>query len=76
MFDAKQIKKLMTAQPFKPFRICMSDGKTYDITNHHGALVTRQYVDVGVDYDQHGIPADFAYCAISHITRIQDLQAA
>jgi hypothetical protein len=76
MFNAEQIKKMMGATPFKPFRICMSDGKTYDITNHDVALVTRQYIEVGIDRDPHGIAADIDRCAIIHITRIQDLQPA
>ena len=76
MFNAEQIKKLMDANPFKPFRICMLDGKTYDITNHDAAFVTRQYVEVGIDLDPHGIASDIDRCAIIHITRIQDLQTA
>jgi hypothetical protein len=76
MFNAEQIKKMMDASPFKPFRICMSDGKTYDITNHDAAFVTRQYFDVGIGIDPHGVAADIDRCAIIHITRIQDLQAA
>lgn len=76
MFNAEQIKKLMDAQPFKPFRICMSGGKTYDITNHDAAWVTRQYVEVGIDLDPKGIAGDVDRCAIIHITRISDLQPA
>jgi hypothetical protein len=76
MVNAEQIKKLVDAQPFKPFRICTSDGKTYDITNHDAAFVKRQYVEVGIDLDPHGIAENFDRCAIMHITRIQDLQPA
>jgi len=76
MFNAEQIKKIMDAQPFKPFRICMSDGKTYDITNHDAAFVTRNYIEVGTDPDPKGIAEHIDRCAIIHITRIEDMQPA
>ena len=63
----------MQAQPFKPFRICMSDGKTYDITNHDMAFVKRNAVEIGMDLDPSGLAESFAECAILHITRLEDL---
>jgi hypothetical protein len=76
MFNAKHVKQLMDAQPFKPFRICMSDGKTYDVPNHDAAFVTRHYVEVGVYQDAYGIAEHLDRCAIIHITRLQDTQPA
>jgi hypothetical protein len=38
MITAKQIRELIQAQPFKPFRISLSDGTHYDITNHDTAF--------------------------------------
>ena len=76
MFTAKQIKEMMDAQPFKPFRICMSDGKIYDVPNHDAAFVTKNYIEVGLDLDVTGIAENVGRCAILHITRIDDLQPA
>jgi len=76
MFTAKQIKDMMTAQPFKPFRICMSDGKTYDITNHDMAMVASNSIEVGLNPDPDGVLERFVRCAIIHITRIEELQPA
>jgi hypothetical protein len=76
MFTAKQIKDVMNAQPFKPFRLCMSDGKTYDIPNHDAAWVTKNFVEVGMDLDASGIAENIRRCAILHITSIEDLQPA
>lgn len=73
MFTATQIKERMDTQPFTPFRICMSDGKTYDITNHDMAFVKRNAVEIGLDTDPDGLAMQFANCAIIHITRIEDL---
>jgi hypothetical protein len=76
MFTASNLKKRMDAQPFKPFRLCMSDGKTYDIGNHDAAFVTRNYIEVGINLDPEGIAEDLDRCAILHITRLEDLQPA
>ena len=76
MFTAKQIKEMMDAQPFKPFRICMSDGKIYEVPNHDAAFVTKNYIEVGLDLDATGIAENVGRCAILHIARIDDLQPA
>jgi hypothetical protein len=76
MFTAQHIKQLADAKPFKPFRICMSDGTTYDIPNHDSAFVTRHYVEVAKDPGADGIAENLHRCAILHITRIEELQPA
>ena len=50
--------------------------QTYDIINHDAAFATRNYLEVGVDTDEKGIAESVDRCAIIHITRVQDLQAA
>jgi hypothetical protein len=76
MFNALELKKLMQAQPFQPFRVRMSDGKSYEIPNHEAAFVTRNYLEIGTDLDSNKIPGTVTRCAILHITQIEDLQAA
>ncbi len=74
MFTASQLKELMENQPFKPFRICMSDGKMFDITNHDMALIGKNSVEVGRNIDTDGFAEYFSRCAIIHITRLEDLE--
>jgi hypothetical protein len=76
MFNALELKKLMDAKPFRPFRIRMSDGQTHEVPHPDVALVTRNYVEVGTDLDKNKIPGTVTRCAILHITQIEDLQAA
>ena len=76
MFNAEQIRQLLTAKDFKPFRLCLSDGTSYDILNHDMALVGRNSVEIGVNPDPQGIAEKFVRCAIIHITQIEDLQPA
>ncbi|MGD1086863.1 MAG: hypothetical protein ABSA47_19170 [Verrucomicrobiota bacterium] len=73
MINALDLKERMNAQPFKPFRICMSDGKTYDITNHGMMFVKRNAVLVGMDLDDNSIAERLVECALPHITRIEDM---
>jgi hypothetical protein len=74
MITAKQLRELLQARPFKPFRICMSDGAHYDITNHDMAFVGRNTVEIGLNLDPDGFAEYFARCSILHITRLEDLQ--
>jgi hypothetical protein len=72
MITASELKARITANPFVPFRICVSDGKTYDIPNHDALLVTRNAAIVGVSLGPEDIAERYATCAILHITRIED----
>ena len=76
MITAIELKERMHAQPFKPFRLCLSDGKTYDINNHDMAWVIRGAVYVGINLDSNDLAERAAQCAILHITRLEDLAPA
>ena len=76
MFSAKEIKQLMDADPFRPFKIYLSDGSSYQVPNHDAALVFRNFVEVGLNRDPDGILDTAVRCAIIHISRIEDLQPA
>ncbi len=76
MFTAQNLKDRMNTQPFKPFRVCLSDGKVFDVTNHDSAFVKRNAIEIGLDADPNGLAERFVECAIIHITRIEDLIAA
>jgi|HubBroStandDraft_1064217.scaffolds.fasta_scaffold198307_2 hypothetical protein len=76
MFNASDIRVLLTAKDFKPFAIHTTDGARYEITNHDMVLVGRNSIEISVGRDQEGIAERFARCAILHITSIEELQAA
>lgn len=68
----ESLQKLLRQQPFKPFRIYMSDGSSYDIKHPEVAFLTRQGLEVGLD-EKDGIPDHSVRCDILHITRAEDL---
>jgi hypothetical protein len=76
MFNAADIRELLTAKDFKPFALHTTDGVRYEITNHDMVLVTRNSIHIGLASDPDGIAERVVRCAIIHITRIGDLQAA
>jgi hypothetical protein len=66
----------MEAQPFKPFRVCITDDKTYDITNHDMMFVNRNATFIGVNLDANDLAEYMVQCAFIHITRVQDIVPA
>ena len=76
MFTAKEIKELIEAKPFKPFKIYLSDGTSYEISNHDMAMVSKNAVYVGIHPDPDSIAERFVRCALLHITKIEELQPA
>ncbi len=75
MINARVLKERMDAQPFKPFRICLTDGKSFNITNHDIAFVKSNTIEIGIELDTHGFAEYCAKCALIHITRIEDIPA-
>jgi hypothetical protein len=73
MIVAKQIRELLNTQPFRPFRIHLSDGSHHDITNHDMAFVGKNTVEIGLNLDPDGFAEYFTRCSILHITKLEDL---
>ena len=76
MFSAKDIKELMDAKPFRPFKVYLSDGSSYEVNNHDMAFVTKNNVEIGLHLDPDGIAERTVKCDILHISRIEELQPA
>lgn len=76
MFTAKELLQLLNSREFKPFAVHTTDGARYEITNHDAMMVAKNTVDIGVNHDPDGIAERIVRCAILHITRIEELEAA
>jgi hypothetical protein len=61
-------------RPFSPFRICMTDGRTYDVRHPDLLIVLRSRAIVGVGGDQ--VPDRDEDVALLHVVRIEPLPAA
>jgi len=68
-------RELLTKQPFVPFRLIMSSGKSYEVRHPEMAWLTRTDILVGVDETDEGVPAEFRICSLLHVTSIEPLDA-
>ncbi len=66
-------KELLTQRPFKPFRLVMSSGQTYEVRHPEMALLTKTDILVGIDETDDGVPAEFKICSLLHVTAIEPL---
>jgi hypothetical protein len=66
-------RDLLTTRPFKPFRIVMSSGQSYEVRHPEMAFVTRSDLLVGIDIADDGVPAEFKICSLLHVTAIEPL---
>lgn len=68
-------RDLLVAQPFKPFRLAMSSGQTFEVRHPEMAFVSKTSIYVGVDVDDDGVPAEFRILSLLHVTAIEPLGA-
>lgn len=68
-------RELLSQRPFKPFRLVMSSGQTYEVRHPEMALLTRSDLLVGVDETDEGVPAEFKICSLLHVSAIEPLGA-
>jgi hypothetical protein len=66
-------RELLKQRPFKPFRLVMSSGQSYEVRHPEMALLTRTDLLVGINETKDGVPAEFKICSLLHITAIEPL---
>jgi hypothetical protein len=66
-------RDLLTARPFRPFRLVMSSGLVYEVRHPEMAWLTRTSILVGVDIADDGVPAEFKICSLLHVTAVEPL---
>jgi hypothetical protein len=66
-------RELLAQHPFKPFRLAMSSGQTYDVRHPEMALLTKSDMLVGIGDTDEGVPAEFKICSLLHITAVEPL---
>jgi hypothetical protein len=69
-------RELLTQRPFKPFRLVMSSGETYEVRHPEMAMLTRTSILVGIGETRHGVPAEFKICSLLHVATIEPLTTA
>jgi hypothetical protein len=73
MMTVQTFRELLSRQPFKPFRLVLSSGQTYEVRHPEMAWLTRTDILVGIDDSEDGVPAEFKICSLLHVTTIEPL---
>ena len=73
--EATEIIKLLRVRPFEPFRIHMTDGRSFDIDHPELSIVTRRKMIIGVGANREsGISDHTENCSLIHVVRVEELR--
>ena len=75
MITATQLVERMKEQPFRPFRVCLSSGQSFDVPNHDVAFVKKNTIEIGIQLDADSVIEKTVTCSILHIASIEDIEA-
>jgi hypothetical protein len=71
---SEDILELLRRQPFEPFRIFASNGRTYDVRHPDQAIVLRTRVVLGTGGDSL-VPDHLEHLELVHIVRLDELDS-
>jgi hypothetical protein len=46
--DREELQSWLRQQPFQPFRLCLSDGRSYEVRDPRINLLARSFIKVGI----------------------------
>jgi hypothetical protein len=69
-------RNLVAERSFKPFRLVTSSGHAYEVRDPEMAMLTRTDMLVGIDIEDDGVPAEFKFCSLLHVTAVEPLSLA
>jgi hypothetical protein len=69
-------RDLLAERPFKPFRLVMSSGKTYEVRHPEMAWLTRTDILVGVGDTDDVTPAEYRTCSLLHVNSVEPVSLA
>ncbi len=72
----QSVRDLLTLRPFRPFRLIMSSGHSYEVSHPEMVMLTRSDMLVGVGGSDDGIPAEFRICPLLHIATTEPLSVS
>lgn len=71
-----QLRDRMNEVPFRPFRVHLSDDRSFAVPNHDVAFVKRNSIEIGINLDSRSFGQKYVECAILHMTSIEDIANA
>jgi hypothetical protein len=68
-----QVRDHLKVQPFRPIRVYISDGSSYEVRHPEMAFVTATQVMIALELSTDNLPDKVVCCDPVHITRIEPL---
>ena len=69
----ESIQEHLRRQPFRPFRVFLSDGSEYAVRHPEMVVVMRREVVIALPQRGRQLPERAVYCDPLHITRIEPI---
>lgn len=71
----EEVLEALRVRPFRPFRICVSDGAAYEVRHPEVVMVTRASALVGLPEPENAPPAIERYSLVDllHVTRLEPI---
>lgn len=69
-------RDLLHERPFKPFRVVMSSGLSYEVRHPEMAMLTKTGILVGLEAEDDGVPARFKICSMLHVTAVEPIETS
>jgi hypothetical protein len=73
----EDVREFLRHRPFQPFRLTLTDGRTYDVLHPELALVGRSFVAVGLARpgDPEGVADRMVTVSLLHIMQIEPIES-
>src|SRR5436305_11869854 len=73
--DYPDIRRKLKQSPFKPFRLCLTDGAKFDVRHPELLLLAERFCVVGlVDDPKQDVPKQVVEIDLDHIVRTEELE--
>ena len=72
----KSLRDILNQRPFRPFRLVMSSGQSYDVRQRKMAFLTLADILVGIGEAEEGVPDAFRICPLVKIAAVEPLNTA
>ncbi len=71
----EDLKALRDQQPFVPFRIVFTDGRSFDIPHRDFLMITKHTLEIALAPDaETGVPEKIVHASPLHVVRVELLQ--
>ena len=68
-----EVKEVLSRVPFEPFRIQLSNGRSYEVRHPQFAGLTRHCLYVGMASEDDEVPDRMVQCDLLHIATVEPI---